>query len=170
MSNSLPHHRLQHARLPCPSPSPRVCSNSCPLSQWCHSTISFSVALFFCPQTCPASGSILVSQFFTSGGPSIGASGSASVLSMIFQGWFPQGLTCLIFLLSKGLSRVFSRNIKLKNAIYTVKIGKNFKASQYQVKLKTDQAIQCHLWEYCHNHFKQLVNSQKNWRQVYPTS
>ena len=82
-----------------PSLSSRVCSNSCPLSRWCHPTISFSVALFSCPETCPASGSMLMSQFFTSGGQSIGASASASVLPMIIQGWFPLGLTGLICLI-----------------------------------------------------------------------
>ena len=100
VSTSLWPHGLQHARLPCPSPSPRVCSNSCPLSQWCHPTISSSVAPFFsCPQSC---------RLFASGGQSIEASASASVLPVNIQGWFPLGLTSLISLLSKGLSGVFS--------------------------------------------------------------
>ena len=111
MSDSLQPHELQHARLPCPSPSPRVCSNSCPLSQWCHPTISSSVAPFSsCPQSFPASGSFPVSWLFASGGQSIGASVSAWVLPI--QGWFPLRLTGLISLLSKGLSRVFSNNSK----------------------------------------------------------
>ena len=97
---------LQHTRLPCPSPSPGVCSNSCPLSWWCHPTISSSVVPFSCPQYFPALGSFPVSQLFTSGGQSIGA--LASVLPMNICGWFPLGLTGLISLLSKGLSRVFS--------------------------------------------------------------
>jgi len=81
-------HGLQHARLPCPSPAPGVCSNSCPLSQWCHPTISFSVVLFSsCLQCFPASGSFLMSQFVTSSGQSIGTSASASVLPMNIQGW-----------------------------------------------------------------------------------
>ena len=106
MSNSLQSHRLQHARLPCPSLSPGVCSNSCPLSQWCHPTISSSVAPFSsCLQSFPASGSFPVSQLFTSGGQSIGA--SASVLPMNIQDWFPLGLTGLISLQFKGLSRLF---------------------------------------------------------------
>ena len=85
---------LQHARLPCPSPSPRACSNSCPLSQWCHLTISSSFIPFSsCPQSFPASGSFLVSGLFASGGQSVGA--SASVL-MNIQGWFSLGLTGLI--------------------------------------------------------------------------
>ena len=109
VSNSLWPHGLQHTRLPCPSPFPRDCLNSCPLSQWCHPTISTSAVCFSsCLQSCPASGSFLMSWIFASGGQSIGASASASVLSMNIQGWFPLGLTGLISLLSKGLSRVFS--------------------------------------------------------------
>ena len=85
---------LQHIRLPCPSLSPKVCSNPCPFSWWCHPTISFSVAPFsFCLQSFPASGSIQISQFFTTGGQSIGVSASASVLPMNIQGWFPLGCT-----------------------------------------------------------------------------
>ena len=87
MPNSLWPHGLHHASPPCPSPSPRVCSNSCPLSQRCHPTISSSVTPFPCPQSFPASGSFPMSQFFTSGGPIIGT--SASVLRMNIQGWFP---------------------------------------------------------------------------------
>ena len=106
MSSSLRPHGLQHARLPCPSLSPRAYSNSCPLSQWCYLTISSSAALFFCLQSFPASGSFPVSQFFPSGGQRIGA--RASVLPMTIQDWFPLGWTGLISLHSKGLSRVFS--------------------------------------------------------------
>ena len=107
MFDSLQPHGLQQARLPCPSPSPRACSNSRPLSWWCHSTISFSVIPFFSHfQSFPASGSFPASRLFKSGGPSIGA--SASVLLMNIQGWFPLGLTGLISLQSTGLSRVFS--------------------------------------------------------------
>ena len=107
MSNSLPSHGLQHARLPCPSLSPKVCSNSCPRSRWCHPTISSSVAPFFsCPQSFPSPGSFPVSQIFPSGGQSTGASASASVLPMNIQGWFHWGLTGLISLLSKGPRRV----------------------------------------------------------------
>ena len=98
---------LQHPRLPCPSLSPRICPSSCSLNQWCHPTISSSVALFSCLQSFPASRSFPVSQLFASGGQSIGASASASVLPMNIQGWFPLGLTDLISLLSKGLSKVF---------------------------------------------------------------
>ena len=109
MSNSLWLHGLQQARFLCPSPFHRDCSNSCPLSQWCHPTISFSVALFsFCPQTFPALGSFPMSRLFASGGQRIGASASAPVLPMNIQDWFLLVLTGLISLLSKGLSRVFS--------------------------------------------------------------
>ena len=109
VSNSLRPHGLQHARPPCPSPTPEVYSNSCPLSRWCHPTISSSVVPFFSHlQSFPAPGSFLVSQFFTSGGQSIGVSASTSVLPMNIQDWFPLGWTGWISLQSKGLSRVFS--------------------------------------------------------------
>ena len=101
MFKSLWPNGLQHARLPCPSPFPRACSNSCPLSRWFHPAISFSVVPFSsCPQSFSASGFSPVSQLFTSGGQSIGASTSASVLPMNVQGWVPLGLTGLISLLS----------------------------------------------------------------------
>ena len=109
VSSSLQMHGLQHARLPCPSLYPGVCSNFCLLSQWCHPTISSSVAPFSsCPQSFPASGSFPMIQPFTSGGQSFGASASTSVLPMNIQDWFPLGLTGLIYLKSKELSRVFS--------------------------------------------------------------
>ena len=112
MYNSLQPHGLQHARLPYPSPSPRLRSNSCPLSPWCHSNISSSLVPFSsCLQSFPASGSFPVNQLFTSGGQSIAASASASVLPMNIQGWFPLGLTGLIFLQSRGLSRVFNTRV-----------------------------------------------------------
>ena len=96
-------------KLPCPSLSPRVCSSSSPLSWWCHPTISYSFTSFSsCPQSFPALGSFPMSQLFASGGQSIGASASASVLPLNIQGWFPLGLTGLVSLQSKGLSRVFS--------------------------------------------------------------
>ena len=100
---------LQHARLPCPSLSPGVCSNSCPLSQWCHPTTSSSaIPLSSCLSSFPASGPFPVSQFFIPSSQSIVALAPASVLPMNIQGWFLLGLTGLISLLSKGLSRVFS--------------------------------------------------------------
>ena len=101
VSSSLWLHGLQHARLPCPSPTPEAYSNSCPSSQWCHPTISSSVVLFSsCLQCFPASGSFLMSQFFTSGGQIIRVSASTSVLPI--QDWFPLGLTGLISLQSKN--------------------------------------------------------------------
>ena len=104
-------HGLQHTRLHCPSPSPGVCSNSCPLSRWCHRTISSSlVPSSSCLLSFLASGSFPMSWLFTSGGQSIGDSASASVLPMNIQRWFPLGLTSLISLLSKGLSRVFQHH------------------------------------------------------------
>ena len=107
---------LQHARLPCPSPTPRAYLNLCPSSRWCHPTIS-SIPVSSCLQSFPASGSFLVSQFFTSGGQRIGASVSASVLSMNIQDWFPLGWTGWISLQSKGLSRVFSNSTVQKHKL-----------------------------------------------------
>ena len=115
MFDSLWLHGLQHARLPCSLPSPGAYSNSCPLSQWCHPTISSSVAHFSsCPQSFPASGTFPVNWLFPSGGQIIGASASASVLPVNTQGWFPLGLTGLISWQSKGLSRVFFKIWKHK--------------------------------------------------------
>ena len=97
-----------HAKFLCPPVSPRVCSDSYPLSQWCYLTVSFSAALFFCLQSFPASESFPVSLLFSSGGQSNGASASTWVFPTNIQGWFPLGLTGLISLHPKGLSRVFS--------------------------------------------------------------
>ena len=109
MSDSLRPHGLQHARFPCLSPPPGACSNSCLSSRWCHPTISSSVVPFSsCLQSFPAPGSFQMSQFFTSGGQSIGVSASASVLPMNIQDCSPLGCTGWISLQSKGLSRVFS--------------------------------------------------------------
>ena len=109
VSDSLWPHGLQHARLPYPSPSPGACSNSCSLSWWCHPIILFSVIPFAsCLQSFPALGSFLPkSRLLASGGQSILASALASILPMNIQGWFPLGLTGLISLLSKRLSRIF---------------------------------------------------------------
>ena len=109
VSNSLRPHGLQHARPPCPSPTPGVYPNSCPLSWWCYLTISsFAVRFSFCLQPFPASESFPTSRLFALGGQSIGDSVSASVLPMNIQGWFSLGLTDLISLQSRGLWRVFS--------------------------------------------------------------
>ena len=106
VSASLQPHGLKHTRLPCPPPTPGACSNSCPSSWWCHPTISSSVVSFSsCLQPFPASGYFQMTQFFASGGQSIGVSASASVLSMNIQEWFPLELTDLISLQSKGISR-----------------------------------------------------------------
>ena len=113
-SGSLRPHGLQHARLPCPSPSPRACSNSCPSSRWCHPAISSSVVPFSsCLQSFPASGSFPVSQFFASRGQSIGVSASASVLPKNIQDLFPLGWTGWLSLQSKGCSRVFSNTTSI---------------------------------------------------------
>ena len=105
VSNSLQPHGLQHARLPRPSPFPGVCWNSCPLSCWCHPTISSSIMPFSCLQSFPTSGSFPMSQLFALGGQSIKASDLAWVLPVNIQDWFPLELTGWISLLSKGLSR-----------------------------------------------------------------
>ena len=112
-------YKLQLARLLCPPLSPRVCSDSCPLSWWCHPTIPFSIALSsFCLQSFPGLGSFLMSRLFASDGQSIGASALAAVLPMNIQGWFPLGLTGLISLQSKGLSRVFSNTTVQKHPVF----------------------------------------------------
>ena len=124
MSNSLRPHGLQHARPPCPSPAPRACWNSCPLSQWCHPTISSSVIPFSsCLQSFAASGSFPISQFFAFGGQSIGASASASVLLMNIQDWGPLGWTGWISLQSKGLSRVFSNTTVQKYQFFGTQLS-----------------------------------------------
>jgi len=119
MSDSLPPHRLQHASLPCPSPSPGICSNSCPLGWWSHPTISSSAVPFSsCLQSFSVLGFFLMSQLFASGGQSIGISASVSVLPMNIQDWFPLGLTGLISLQSKELSRVFSNTTVQKHQFF----------------------------------------------------
>ena len=119
-SSTLWPHGLQHARLPCPSPTLGAYSNSCPLSRWCHQTISSSVIPFSSHlQSFPASGSFQMSQLFTSGGQSNGVSASPSVLPMNIQDWFPLGLTGWISLLSRGLSRVFSNTTVQKHQFGT---------------------------------------------------
>ena len=122
LTNSLWPHGLQHTRLPCPSRTPGACSSSCPLSWWCHPTISSSVIPFSsCLQS--FTGSFPMSQFLTSGGQSVGVSASASVLPINIQDWFPLGLTCWIFLLSKGLSRVFSNTTVQKHQFFSTQLS-----------------------------------------------
>ena len=124
VSDSLRPHGLQHARPPCPSPTPRVHPNPCPSSQWCHLTVSSSIVPFSsCFQSFPASGSFPMSQFFTSGGQSIGVSASTSVLPMNIQDWFTLGLTGLIPLQSKGLSRVLSNITVQKHQFFDAQLS-----------------------------------------------
>ena len=124
VSDSLWPHGLQHTRLPCPSPTPVVYSNSCLLSQWCHPTISSSVIPFSsCLQSFPASGSFQISQFFAAGGQSIGVSASASFLRMNIQDWFPLGWTGWTSLQSKGLSRVFSNATVQKHQFFSIQLS-----------------------------------------------
>ena len=119
VSDALRPHELQHARPPCPSPTPRVYSNSCPSSRWCHPAISSSVGPFSsCPQSLPASGSFPVSQLFPWGGQSIGVSASAAVLPMNTQDWSPLGWTGWISLQSRGLSRIFSNTTVQKHQFF----------------------------------------------------
>ena len=123
MCDSLRPHRLQHARPPCPSPAPRVYSNSCPLSQWCHPTNSSSIIPFSSHlQSFPAPGSFQMSQFFASGSQSIGVSASASILPMNIQDWSPLGWTSWISLQSKGFSRVFSNTKVQKRQFFSSQI------------------------------------------------
>ena len=124
MSNSLWPHEPQHARPPCPSPTPKACSNSCPLSRWCYPTISSPVVPFSsCLQSFPASGSFPMSQFFIPGGQITGASASASVLPMSIQYWFPLGWTSWLSLQSKGLSRVFSNTTVQNHQFFSVQVS-----------------------------------------------
>ena len=123
VSDSLWPHGLQHARPPCPSPTPGVYSNSCPSNQWCHPIISSSVVPFSsCLQSFPASRSFPMSQLFTSGGQSIAVSASASVLPMNIQDWFPLGWPGLIFL-SKELARVFSNTTVQKHQFFGAQLS-----------------------------------------------
>ena len=124
LSDSLWPHGLQYARPPCPSPSPGACSNSCPLSQWCHPTILSSFVPFSsCLQSFSASGSFPMNQFFATGGQSIRASALASVLSMNVQHWFPLGLTGWVSLQSKGLSGVFSNTTVQKHQFFGTQLS-----------------------------------------------
>ena len=124
VADSLRPHGLQHARPPCPSSTPRAYSNSCPLSQWCHPTISSSVVPFSsCPQSFPASGSFQMSHLFASGGQSIGVSVSISVLPMKTQDWSPSRWTGWISLPSKGLSRVFSNTTVQKHQFFRAQLS-----------------------------------------------
>ena len=119
VSDSLQPHGLRHDRTPCPSPNPRVYPNSCPLSRWCHPTISSSVVPFSCPQSFP----FQMSQLFASGGQSIGVSASTSVLPMNTQDWSSLGWTGWISLQSKGLSGVFSNTTVQKHQFFSAQLS-----------------------------------------------
>ena len=127
VSDSLRPHRLQHTRLPCPSPSPGTCSNSCPVSQWCYPAILFSVVPFSsCLQSLPASGAFLMSWLFTSGGQSIGA--SASVLPMNIQDWLPLGIEWLDLAVQRTLRSLLQHHswkasILRRSAFFTVQLS-----------------------------------------------
>ena len=124
VSNSLRPHGLQHTRPPCPSPTPGVYSNSCPLSWWYHPNISSSVVPFSsCLQSFPASACFSMSQFFPSGGPNIGVSASTSVLPVNTQDWSALGWTGWISLQSKGLSRVFSNTTVQKHQFFSTQLS-----------------------------------------------
>ena len=141
MSESLCPHGLQLTRLPCPSLSPRVFSNSCPSNRWSYAIISSSIIPFSsCLQSFPAAGSFLISQLFTSGGQNTGAWTSASALPMNIQDWFPWGLTGWISLQSKGLSRFFSNTTVQKHQFFDAQLS---------------------LWSICHIHTWLLENFYK---------
>ena len=124
MSDSLRPHELEHARPPCPSPTPGVHPNSCPSSQWCHPTISSTVVPFSsCPQSLQASGSFPMSQLFASGGQSIGVAASTSVLPMNTQDWSPLGWTGWISFQSKGLTRVLSNTTVQKHQFFGIQLS-----------------------------------------------
>ena len=124
MSDSLWPHEPQHARPPCPSPTPRVHSNSCPSSRWCHPAISSSVVPFAsCLKSFPTSGSFQMSQFFASGGQNIGVSASTSVFPLNTQDWSPLGWTGWMSLQSKGLSRVFSNTTLQKHQSFSTQLS-----------------------------------------------
>ena len=124
VSDSLRPHESQHTRTPCPSPTPRVYSNLCPSSRWCHPAISSSVVPFSsCPQSLQASGSFPTIQLFAWGGQSTGVSASASVLPMNTQDWSPLGWTGWISLWSKGLSRVFSNTTVKRHQVFGAQLS-----------------------------------------------
>ena len=148
MSDSLLPHELQHARLPCPSPSPGACSNSCPSSQWCHPTISSSVTSFSsCLQSFLALGSFPVSWLFASGDQSIGASASALVLPVNIQGWFPLGLTGLLSLQSKELSEIFSNTAVQKHQLF-LRCPAFFMAQLSHLYMTTGKTIASTVWTF----------------------
>ena len=155
MSDSLRPHESQHARPPCPSPTPGVHSDSCPSSQWCHPTLLSSVIPFSsCPQFFPASESFPMSQLFAWGGQSIGVSASASVLSKNTQDWSPLGWTGWISLQSKGLSRVFSSTKVQKHQFFSAQLS-----SQSNFHIHTwplEKTIALTRWTFVVTYFKKI--------------
>ena len=132
MSDSLRPHELQHARLPCPSPTPRVYSNSCPSSRWCHPAISSSVIPFSsCPQSIPTSGSFPMSQLLAWGGQSTGVSALTSFLPKKSQGWSPSEWTGWTSLQSKGLSRVFSNTTVQRHQFFGAQLSSQSNSHTY---------------------------------------
>ena len=144
VSNSLQPHGLQHTRIPCPSPYPRACSNSCQLSYWCHSTILSSVIPFSCLHWFLASRAFLTSWLFTSGGQSIGA--SASLLPMNIQDWFPLGWTGWFSLQVKGLSRVFTITTVQKHQFFSVLYGQLTSIHDYWKNHSFDMTLHKFCW------------------------
>ena len=150
LSDSYWCHRLQHARLPCPLPSPRICPSPCLFKWWCHPTISSSVTLFFfCLQSFPASGSFPMSQLFTLGGQSIGDSASSSVLPKSIWGWFPLRLTCLISLVPKGLSKVFYTSTVWKHQFFST-LSSLLSIQLLHVYMTTGKSISLDYTDLCH--------------------
>ena len=161
MSDSLRPHEPLHARPSCPSETPRVHSNSCPLSQWCHPTISSSVVPFAsCPQSFPASGSFQMSQLFTWGGQSNGVSASTSVLPMNTQDWSPLGWTDWIFLQSKVLSRVFSNATVQKHQFFCVQLSSQ---SNSHIHTTTGKTTALTRWTFVDKVMSLLFNMLSNW-------
>ena len=159
ISDTLQPHGLQHTRLPCPSLSPWVCSNSYPLSQWCHPTISSSVIPFSSwPQSFPASWSFPVSWLFPSGGQRIGTLTSASVLPMNIQAWFPLGLTGLVSLLSMGLSRIFSNTTvqSINSLALSLHYGPNL--TSILTSITTGKSIDLIMWTFVSKAMPLLLN------------
>ena len=150
MSNSLQPHELQHARPPCPSPTPRVHPNSCPLSRWCHPAISSSVVPFSCPQSLPASESFPMSQLFTWGGQSIGVAALASVLPMNTQDRSPLEWTGWISLQSKWLSSSSKASILRRSTFFTVQLSHPY--------LTTGKTIALTSWTFVDNGMSLLFN------------
>ena len=148
VSDSLRPHGLQHATLLCPSPSPRVCSDSCPLSWWCHPAILSSVIPFSpCLQSLPASRSFPLSKLFKSAGQCTRASASASVPPVNSQGWFPLGLTGLI-LLSEGLTRVFSNTTVQKHQFFGTQPSSVWMVQLSQAYMTTGKTIALTRWTF----------------------